>query len=579
LTGPRQSGIISTDGPCPFEARLLVMERTAPLNLRPDLPRTLLAWPSFLWSNVLFPGAPTAATSRPRPLALLALLVLPAVLLYPSLSFPLLEPDESRYAEIPREMLQRGDLVVPVLQSEPYLDKPPMLYWLVAASYRVFGVSEAAARLPTALAVHGTILLVYLLGRRVLGERSAFAGALALTAAPGFVAVGRLLILDGLLTFWTTLALFAAFEALRGERLHRGWWMLSAVACGLGVLTKGPVALVLVAPPLWLHRRLTGRGCPVGGRGLLLFAAVLLAVALPWYVALCSRVPGFLRYFFWEHHVVRYLSSFAHQHGIWFYAPVLLLGLLPASLLLPPLVRFLGTTDVAVARRRPPELGYHLLAGGWCVLFFSLSSCKLPTYALPALPPFALAFGHFLVRGRWRASRLPLVAGAAAFVLLALAHLVVLPWYAAYRSPMARPDAVRALCSDPATPVVCYPRNCDSVSFYLGRADLRAYRSKEIEDLRDLVRLHPRTVILCTHRHSLAALDELLPPEVGIAESRHFGLEDIPGVPRRWMKPLAKLMGETALGLADVAVIERLPEGQTRPSRGRGVSYATDFDD
>ncbi len=542
------------------------MERAAPLNLRSDLPGSLRAWPPFLWSRVLFPGEPISLPGRPSLVALFTLIVLPAVLLYPYLSFPLLEPDESRYAEIPREMLQRGDPIVPVLQGEPYLDKPPLLYWLVAASYRLFGVSEWAARLPSALAVHGTILLIYLLGRRVLGERSAFVGAMALALAPGFVTIGRMLILDGLLTFWTTLALFAAFEALRGDRLHAGWWLTAAAACGFGVLTKGPIAVVLVAPPLWMYRRLTGRGCAVGGRALLGFAAVMLAVALPWYVALTWRIPGFFRYFFWEHHVVRYLSSFAHEHGVWFYAPVMLLGLLPASLFIVPFVRFLGSNGSA--QRRTPELGFHLLAGGWCVLFFSLSSCKLPTYVLPALPPFALVFGHFLATSSWRTSRLPAVAATTAFVMLVVAHHVALPWYATYRSPMAQPEAVRELCADPVVPVVCYPRNCDSVSFYLRRDDLRAYRSKEIEDLRDLVRLHPRTVILCTHRHSLAALDELLPPEVGIAASRHFGLADIPGVPRRWMKPLTKLMGETAMGLADVAVIECLPPGQTRPQRG-----------
>ena len=555
------------------------MERTASIDLRPDLPGSLRAWPSFLWTRVLFPGASAAVPARPGLFALLALIFLPAVLLYPCLSFHLLEPDESRYAEIPREMLQRGDPIVPVLQGEPYLDKPPLLYWLVAASYRLFGVSEAAARLPSALAVHGTILLVYLLGRRVLGERSAFAGALALTVAPGFVVIGRLLILDGLLTFWTSLALFAVFEAVRGDRLRWGWWLTAAAACGFGVLTKGPVALVLVLPPLWLHRRLTGRGCAVRVMPLLAFVAVLLALTLPWYVALCNRIPGFLRYFFWEHNVVRYLSSFAHQHGIWFYGPVLLLGLLPATLFLVPFVRFLTTPDGESARLRSPELGYHLLAGCWCVLFFSLSSCKLPTYILPALPCFALAFGHLLDTERWRSSRLPVIAAIGAFVLLALLHHIALPWYAAYRSPMARPDEVRELCSDPTSPVVCYPRNCDSVSFYLGRADLRAYRSKEIEDLRDLVRLHPRTVILCTHRHSLAALDELLPPEVSISRSCHFGLADIPGLPRHWMKPLAKLMGETALGLADVSVIEHLPAGQVRPAHGRREAYLADLEE
>ncbi|MFM7151513.1 MAG: hypothetical protein ACKO23_16935, partial [Gemmataceae bacterium] len=128
--------------------------------------------------------------------------------------------------------------------------------------------------------------------------------------------------------------------------------------------------------------------------------------------------------------------------------------------------------------------------------------------------------------------------------------------YAWYRSPMSRPADVLTLCADRDTPLVCYPRNCDSIAFYLGRSDLRNYRSKEIEELRYLVRTQPRTVILCTHRHSLQGLKQLLPPEVRVVQERRMGLADIPGVPPALMKPLAKLMGETALGLADLAVVE-----------------------
>jgi hypothetical protein len=110
------------------------------------------------------------------------------------------------------------------------------------------------------------------------------------------------------------------------------------------------------------------------------------------------------------------------------------------------------------------------------------------------------------------------------------------------------------------------------VSFYLGRDDLRSYRSKDIEDLRALVRAGPRTVILCTHRHSLRGLRELLPPEVRIVDEVHFGLRDIPGVPRAVMKPLTLLMGETALGLCDVAVVERPPRrGAPPPVKGTGM--------
>ncbi len=534
-------------------------------------PRRPLAWPPYLWSRVLFPGQATTPPQPAQPAALLLLILLPGLLLYPCLRFRLFEPDEGRYAEIPREMLQRGEWVVPYLQGEPYLDKPPLLYWLVEGSYLLFGAHDWSARLVPALALHACVLLTYLLGKRSLGERAAFAGALALGLAPGFISVGRLLLLDGLLALWTTLALLAAFEALRGERLRWGWWLLSAAACGLGVLTKGPVALVLLAPPLWLQRRLTGRGCRVGWEALAAFALVLAALTVPWYVAICRRVPGFARTFFWEHNVQRFLTGMAHPRGVWFYVPVVLTGLLPASLLAPAFLRFLLSGDEAVARRRTAELGFLLLAGGWVIAFFTASTCKLATYALPAFPPLALALGHYLAHSQWAASRWPGVAAGVAFFVLAGGHYVVMPWYAEYRSPLHQEEEVRRLCGDPDTPVVCYPRNCDSVAFYLGRADLRAYRSKEIEDLRALVRARPRTVVLCTHRHSLQGLRQLLPPEVCIVDEVRLELTELPGVPRRLRRPLALLMGETALGLGDVAVVE--PRyWQPRPSRARSAA-------
>jgi hypothetical protein len=166
-----------------------------------------------------------------------------------------------------------------------------------------------------------------------------------------------------------------------------------------------------------------------------------------------------------------------------------------------------------------------------------------------------------LARGPWRQSRLPGAAAGLTFLLLAGVHYLAVPWYAAYRSPMGRPEEVRRLCSDPATPVVCYPRTCDSLAFYLGRDDLHNYRSKEIEKLRYLVRTKPRTVVLCTHRHSLHDLRELLPPDVRIVDTVHLGLPDLPGVPENARKTVTHWMGETAYGLSDVAVIEPKANG------------------
>lgn len=523
-------------------------------------PPSLLACLPFLWSEVLFAGGPAPA-APPRWPRLLLLLILPGVLLYPCLSFRLFEPDEGRYAEIPREMLLRGDWIVPHLQGEPYLDKPPLFYWLVMGSYQLLGVHDWAARLVPALALHGCVLVTYLLGRRSLGERAAFWGALALSLAPGFISMGRLLLLDGLLALCVTLANFAAFEAVRHGRFNRGWWLFSAAACGLGILTKGPVALLLVLPPLYAYGWLTRSGSRVSGRALLAFAAVALGIALPWYAAICVRMPAFAGYFLWQHNVVRFMTPFDHQRPVWFYGPVLLAGLLPVSLLVLPFLRFLLSGDPEVMRRRCPELGWVLLAGGWCVFFFSLSGCKLPTYVLPAFPPLALALGYYLTERGWQRS--PLVAGGAGLmaVLLAVTHYVLVPGYALYHSPFADADAVSRLCGDGRLPVVSYPRNCDSVAFYVGREDVRSYRSKYTHLLVRFLQDHPRTVILFTHRHSLEGLHQALPPSVRLTGEMALGLP-ASATASRWFNALRRLTGETRQELYYLAVAEHgLPPG------------------
>jgi hypothetical protein len=157
------------------------------------------------------------------------------------------------------------------------------------------------------------------------------------------------------------------------------------------------------------------------------------------------------------------------------------------------------------------------------------------------------------------------------FVLLSVTHLAALPWYAAYRSPVNRPDDLVRLCGDRNVTVVCYPRSCDSAAYFLARDDLREYRSKDIEELRELVRDRPRTVILCTHRHALRGLQQLLPPDRPVVESVHHNLGPIPGVPKGIMRGLAKLMGETALGLCDVAVVEPRPTNLPIPPARDGL--------
>jgi len=208
--------------------------------------------------------------------------------------------------------------------------------------------------------------------------------------------------------------------------------------------------------------------------------------------------------------------------------------LLPATLLLIPFIRFLLATEPVVARRRCPEMGFMLLAGSWCVFFFSLSGCKLPTYILPAFPPLCLALGSYVAASRWAASSVTRVVAGTAFLLLAAGHYVLVPWYAAYHSPMNRPDEVVAICDDRATPIVCYPRSVDSVAFYLGRDDFQSYRSKETPSLLAFLSTHERVAVLFSHRHSLAQLTQVLPPELGIVQSSPLGLCDMAVVQRKY---------------------------------------------
>src|SRR5262249_7110177 len=161
-------------------------------------------------------------------------------------------------------------------------------------------------------------------------------------------------------------ALLAVYLAQSGSRLATSWWCVAAIACGLGVLTKGPVAIVLTLIPLWTQRRLVA-SAPISWRAWLGFFAIVIAINLPWYAAVCYQRPEFMYYFLWQHNVERFADPFDHIRPVWFYVPILLFGLLPTILLAWPCGRFLTSTNAAETNQRCPALGYLLLAGTWCV--------------------------------------------------------------------------------------------------------------------------------------------------------------------------------------------------------------------
>jgi len=299
----------------------------------------------------------------------------------------LMDPDEGRYAEIAREMLLLKDWLMPHLNLLPYLEKPPLVYWLTALSFSVFGLKEWAARLPSALSALAGLYLAYGLGRALWGERQGFWGAMVLATCGGYLIMGRLLTLDMVFTFFLNLGIALGYLALSRERGHLWPWAYGALA--LAVLIKGPVALVLAGLV-----GVVGALC----RGRQAFSALirpgswvlLAALVLPWFLYVAWRFPEFPRFFLWEHHVERYLDGARyHAESWWYFGPVLLAFMLPWTGLLPWV---LGRGSAADFRDRL----FLMLWAGVVLAFFSLSRGKLAPYILPALMPLALLLGEGL---------------------------------------------------------------------------------------------------------------------------------------------------------------------------------------
>jgi 4-amino-4-deoxy-L-arabinose transferase-like glycosyltransferase len=364
----------------------------------------------FWWNEIAFParsatekGAPHAppahspllpATRAEEAWAIAALVAAAAVVLFTHLSYPLLEPDEARNAQIALEMHRSGDLVLPRHNGEPYLKKPPLLFWLTSASFHFGGIGETAARLPNALAGLATVLATYLLGRQLVGARAAWIGAMLLLVCGGFVLSARYLTHDVLLTLAVAVGAISLYLGCRGPRFVPGWWLLAGLVCGLGSLTKGPVVLLLCVPPLLAAWWLAGSGVRPRLWHWALFLGPVAGLAIPWYAAIAQAQNEYFGEFFWKHNVVRYVDAFDHKEPWWFYIPVVLIGLFPASLLLPALGAYLASGDPRIRAQRTPELGFLVLCAAWPVLFFSTSSCKLPAYILPAIPLACLALGR-----------------------------------------------------------------------------------------------------------------------------------------------------------------------------------------
>jgi dolichol-phosphate mannosyltransferase len=331
------------------------------------------------------------------------LFAMTCVLFFARLDHPLLEPEEGRYAEIPRQMLAEGRWLTPVLHGEDYWQKPPLLYWLVMLSYQAFGVYDWAARLVPCLAGIASVIVVTLWGWRTLGFWTGFVAGAMLSLSARFLYLAGMLSTDGLLCTFVLAGLAAGHLAMTEGRTRVRWSLLASMAMALGVLTKGPLAILLIAAPLAALALLDRRCRAWSVLESCVYLSLVALVAAPWFVMMAWNAPQAAESFLLLHHLARYLAPLDHEKPAWFYLPSLALGMLPWTLLLIPALPYLGNKSLHAGKRRPAALGAFVVAFAWCVAFFSLSGCKRPAYILPAFPLLALMLGTFVAHGLpWR---------------------------------------------------------------------------------------------------------------------------------------------------------------------------------
>ncbi len=296
------------------------------------------------------------------------------------------EPDEGRYAEIAREMAASGDWLIPTLNGFEHFQKPPLFYWATAASMKVFGCNEWAARLPSALAGLGTVILTSLIARKLFSPAAAVHAAVVLVSGVEFFALARLVTPDMTMSFWIVSAI-AAF-------VHERRWLFF-VAMGLGFLTKGPMALVVPLAACISHH-LARRTDPSRTKVPWVRGAILaLGIGFSWFVALSLWRTELFEYF-WRDELVQRFGSAKHGRSQpwWFFLPVLAVALTPwTPFLARPALHALRRWRTGALEPR------HVLLLAWTAIPLLLLSCsgsKLLTYILPLLPAFAIILGASL---------------------------------------------------------------------------------------------------------------------------------------------------------------------------------------
>jgi 4-amino-4-deoxy-L-arabinose transferase-like glycosyltransferase len=408
---------------------------------------------------------------------------------------PLSDPDEAHYAEITREMSAAHEWLVPLLDGKPYIDKPVLFHWLQGTALWLFGQTEFAARMPSALAALLLMAITAWCGRHLFGRRTGDRAALLLATLPATFALSRIAIFD--MVFTT--CLFGAFACLavgaleQRPRLQDVGFVLAAVA----VLTKGPVAVILLAITACLCLAYPSTRAATRRVRWLRGLAIVTVIGAPWFLWMWYRFGHtFVQLYVLENNVWLFgRPLYRRQRHPFFFARVLLTWLLPWSLLL------IGRAVHVV--RRPARLR-DLTAGElalwtWSVTivtFFSFSWFKLNTYVYPAAPAICLLASHAWERW-WPRTR-----GVALIVPLLCAYAtVVVVGFPLVRQARPTMDIARWVASTTAPDVAL-------AVYRLSRwqASLRFYASRPVvvlhspEDLRRFLHEQPNAQCVVTQR-------------------------------------------------------------------------------
>jgi len=337
----------------------------------------------------------------------------------------LLEPDEGRYSEIPREMLESGDFVTPRLNYVAYFEKPILHYWLTASSFALLGQNEFAARLWPALLALAGIAVTYWLTANMKGPRAGFFSGWILGTSLVYFAIGQINITDMPLSFFMTLSMAGFWFGIQKDKK---FFLLFYAGMALATLTKGLIGIVLPAGVIFWWIVLMNRWKTVGESLYMPGIALFFLLTVPWFLLVSLRNADFFHFFFIQEHFLRYTTRIHDRfEPWWWFIPILLVGLIPWTGFLPGAM---ARAFPRKGRNRGNGSGLFLLLWfGVIFVFFSISSSKLVPYIVPALPPLAILMGSFLDELASPSSRKSLARSLAASTAILLPFATALSAY------------------------------------------------------------------------------------------------------------------------------------------------------